>query len=76
MRIRIRNTEKLLNSHFFCQVVQTAARELKRLRKMSAQMPEYPMLRHYLELIAELPWSTSSQAGFVYPELARIRNFF
>jgi ATP-dependent Lon protease len=28
---------------------------------MSAQMPEYPMLRHYLELIAELPWSTSSQ---------------
>ena len=24
-------------------------------------MPEYPMLRHYLELIAELPWSTSSQ---------------
>jgi hypothetical protein len=35
---------------------------------MSAQMPEYPMLRHYLELIAELPWSTSSQEGFVYPD--------
>lgn len=43
------------------KVVRTAARELKRLRKMSPQMPEYPMLRHYLELIAELPWSTSSQ---------------
>jgi ATP-dependent Lon protease len=57
-------------------VVQTAARELKRLRKMSGQMPEYPMLRHYLELIAELPWSTSSQAGFVYPDLAESGTFF
>eukprot|EP00090_Calanus_glacialis_P045240 TRINITY_DN8266_c0_g1_i2.p1 TRINITY_DN8266_c0_g1~~TRINITY_DN8266_c0_g1_i2.p1 ORF type:complete len:582 (-),score=171.59 TRINITY_DN8266_c0_g1_i2:110-1708(-) len=24
-------------------------------------MPEYPMLRHYLELVAELPWNKTSQ---------------
>jgi len=27
---------------------------------MSPQMPEYPMLRHYLELIADLPWQKST----------------
>merc|ERR1712156_810119 len=28
---------------------------------MSPQMPEYPMLRHYLELVTELPWNKSSE---------------
>ena len=39
------------------KALKAAAREFKRLKKMSAQMPEYPMLRHYLELVAELPWN-------------------
>lgn len=37
-----------------------AKRELKRLKKMSPQMPEYPMIRHYLELVADLPWGKFS----------------
>jgi len=43
------------------KALKAAAREFKRLKKMSPQMPEYPMLRHYLELVAELPWNKSSQ---------------
>jgi len=43
------------------KALKAAAREFKRLKKMSAQMPEYPMLRHYLELVAELPWNKTSE---------------
>jgi len=43
------------------KAAKTARRELKRLRKMSPQMPEYPMLRHYLEMITQLPWGVFSQ---------------
>jgi len=42
------------------KALKAAAREFKRLKKMSPQMPEYPMLRHYLELVAELPWNKTS----------------
>jgi len=41
-------------------VVKIAGKELRRLKKMSPQLPEYPMLRHYLELVADLPWDKSS----------------
>merc|ERR1719430_257115 len=43
------------------KALKAAAREFKRLKKMSPQMPEYPMLRHYLELVAELPWNKTSE---------------
>lgn len=43
------------------KALKAAAREFKRLKKMSPQMPEYPMLRHYLELVTELPWNKSSE---------------
>ncbi|XP_071824605.1 lon protease homolog 2, peroxisomal-like [Apostichopus japonicus] len=35
-------------------------KELKRLKKMPAAMPEYAMTRNYLELMADLPWSKES----------------
>jgi ATP-dependent Lon protease len=35
-------------------------KEIKRLKKMPQQSPEYPMLRNYLELVSELPWNKSS----------------
>lgn len=35
-------------------------KELKRLKKMPQQMPEHAMIRNYLELMVELPWSKSS----------------
>ena len=34
-----------------------AVKDLRRLKQMSPQMPEYPMLINYLELMAELPWN-------------------
>jgi ATP-dependent Lon protease len=43
------------------KVKNVALKELKRIKKMSPQMPEYPMLRHYLELITDLPWNKSSK---------------
>ncbi len=43
------------------RAMKTAQKELSRLQKMSPQMPEYPMLRHYLELLAELPWNKASK---------------
>ena len=57
-------TEDNLNAYFYLReaelpkkALRAAVREFKRLKKMSPQMPEYPMLRHYLELVAELPWN-------------------
>merc|ERR1712032_1760419 len=47
------------------KALKAAAREFKRLKKMSPQMPEYPMLRHYLELVTELPWNKSSKVMVV-----------
>ncbi|XP_064599165.1 LOW QUALITY PROTEIN: lon protease homolog 2, peroxisomal-like [Liolophura sinensis] len=38
-----------------------AMKDLKRLKQMSSHMPEHAMLRNYLELMAELPWSKSSK---------------
>ena len=40
---------------------KAAMKELKRMKKMTAQMPEHAMIRNYLEMMAELPWSKSSK---------------
>ena len=39
---------KLNNAELPNDAQKVAMKELKRLKKMSPQMPEYPMLRHYL----------------------------
>ncbi|ESO82781.1 hypothetical protein LOTGIDRAFT_109034 [Lottia gigantea] len=36
---------------------KAAMKELKRLKKMPQHMPEHAMIRNYLELMTELPWS-------------------
>ncbi len=38
-----------------------AERELKRLTGMSAQSPEYSMIKTYLDWMVELPWSVASE---------------
>lgn len=53
-------------------VKKVASKELKRIKKMSPQMPEYPMLRHYLELISELPWNKSTKEDNI--DIAKARN--
>ncbi|XP_041376039.1 lon protease homolog 2, peroxisomal-like [Gigantopelta aegis] len=40
---------------------KTAMKEVKRLRKMPQHMPEHAMIRNYLELMVELPWTRSSK---------------
>jgi len=49
----------------FCQMPdmaeKTALKELRRLKKMPAQMPEHAMIRNYLELMVDLPWSKVSK---------------
>ena len=51
---------KLNRAELPAEAQKIAMKELKRLKKMSPQMPEFPMLRHYLELMSELPWNKST----------------
>jgi ATP-dependent Lon protease len=41
--------------------MKTAQRELKRLKQMPPQFPEHAVTRNYLELMADLPWSKSTE---------------
>lgn len=41
-------------------IQQITAKELRRLRKMNPMQAEHGVIRHYLEWIADLPWSTES----------------
>ena len=43
------------------QAEKASMKELKRLRKMPQQMPEHAMIRNYLDLMIELPWSKASK---------------
>ena len=36
-------------------------KELNRMKNMSPQMPEYSMLRNYIELVLDLPWNKCSE---------------
>ena len=49
-------------------------KELKRIKKMSPQMPEYPMLRHYLELIADLPWNKATKDNIDISKAREVRR--
>ena len=71
---------KLTKAELPENVQKVVKKELKRIKKMSPQSPEYPMLRHYLELIADLPWNKSTkdnidiskarEVKFIYSEKA------
>lgn len=43
------------------QARKVAMKELQRLKKMPAHMPEHAMTRSYLELMTDLPWAKSSR---------------
>lgn len=43
------------------QALKSAMKEIKRLKKMPAHMPEHAMIRNYLELMTELPWSKGTK---------------
>ena len=54
-------TEKLAKAGLPEESRKEADRELKRLGGMSAQSPEYSMIKTYLDWMVELPWSTASE---------------
>jgi ATP-dependent Lon protease len=54
-------TEKLAKANLPEEAKKEAERELKRLSGMSAQSPEYSMIKTYLDWMVELPWSTTSE---------------
>lgn len=39
---------------------KAASRELKRMKKMNPSQPEYSVIRSYLEVLADIPWTVSS----------------
>ncbi|KAK6981850.1 Lon protease-like protein 2 [Biomphalaria glabrata] len=43
------------------QALKSAQKEFRRLKKMPAHMPEHAMIRNYLELMTELPWSRGTK---------------
>jgi ATP-dependent Lon protease len=53
--------EKLARANLPEEAKKEAERELKRLSGMSAQSPEYSMIKTYLDWMVELPWSTMSE---------------
>ena len=53
--------EKLAKANLPEEAKKEAERELKRLTGMSAQSPEYSMIKTYLDWMVELPWSTMSE---------------
>jgi ATP-dependent Lon protease len=54
-------TEKLAKANLPEEAKKEAERELKRLTGMSAQSPEYSMIKTYLDWMVELPWSAASE---------------
>jgi ATP-dependent Lon protease len=53
--------EKLAKANLPEEAKKEAERELNRLSGMSAQSPEYSMIKTYLDWMVELPWSTMSE---------------
>ncbi len=53
------------------QVRKEAEREVKRLSKLPPASGDYQVIRSYLELVLELPWTTASEESL---ELGRVRE--
>ena len=53
---------------------KVATRELRRLQKMNPAQAEHSVIRNYLENLAEIPWSKSTQDRLDSATLARARK--
>ncbi|KAK6186413.1 hypothetical protein SNE40_008453 [Patella caerulea] len=53
--------QKIKASKMTEEAHKAAMKELKRLKKMPQHMPEHAMIRNYLELMVELPWSKGTK---------------
>ncbi len=66
--------QKLDDANMPEEAKETADREIERLSRMSKQSPEYNVTLTYLELIAELPWSVSTDDEIDLANAAKILN--
>jgi ATP-dependent Lon protease len=58
------------------EAAKVADRELKRLKKMSPAQAEYQVTRNYLENLAEIPWSATTDDHLGVETLPRARKQF
>jgi ATP-dependent Lon protease len=54
-------TEKIEKANLPDEAKKEASRELNRLKGMSSQSPEYPVIKTYLDWMVELPWRKLSE---------------
>lgn len=66
--------KKLDDAKLSPEAAKVASREMKRLKKMMPVQAEYSVLRSYLETLAEIPWSTTTDDRLDKMALARARN--
>jgi len=64
--------EKLEQADLPEDVRKEAERELKRLQRMNPASPDHALTRTYLELLAELPWNTTTQDSHDLPRARQI----
>ncbi|RDW80686.1 Lon protease-like protein [Coleophoma crateriformis] len=56
------------------EAAKVADREIKRLQKMSPAQAEYQVTRNYLENLAEIPWSVTTEDNLGVETLSRARK--
>ena len=64
--------EKIEQSDMSAEARKEALRELGRLRQMSTQAAEYPLVKTYLDWLIDLPWETLSDDNGDIPEARRM----
>jgi len=64
--------ERIAQAEMPDEARKEASRELERIRQMSPQSAEYPIIKTYLEWLADLPWNRLSDDNQDVPEARRI----
>jgi ATP-dependent Lon protease len=66
--------QKLDTAKLTPEAAKVADREIKRLKKMAPQQAEYNVIRTYLENLAEIPWSATTEDKLGVETLRRARK--
>jgi ATP-dependent Lon protease len=66
--------EKLAEAGMPDDIRKTAEEEIGRLSRVTPASPEYPMLRNYVDLLLELPWSKSTDDNLDIVQAEEILN--
>jgi ATP-dependent Lon protease len=58
------------------QAHKIAFKELARLKRMGPFSPEHGVIRNYVELISELPWSSCSPETIDIAKAKKVKRFY